>query len=453
MARDASGNYTLPSGNPVASGTVISTTWANPTMTDVGTELTNSLDRSGRGGMLAALRGIDGTNVAPAVSFTSEVSSGLYRSAGATVNMVVTALETTRWVDDSATASGIQQPFEVWDGGAWQKGVYVGSPGSVPIGTLDGQTLRWEASTSTWDASSAVKITDTGNTELSGNVLFTGVTPEILGGDADGTLTIGPSTTTILGGNVVFYGQSHSTKAGDIELRNADVVKLSFDLSDAKWLWGEKFGFATGANIDAILDEDDMVSDSATALATQQSIKAFVVASSGPLTLISAAAASNDATIDFSFSGGFDEYELHLLNVIPATDPASPWIRTSTDGGSSYDFGASDYDWSGTTASGTSINVAEDDFDAQILIGGNELTGGDTNETGISCVIRIVRPSEAMFTTMYHDFTSIQNSGNVISGFGTGRRLAAEDVTNIRFLFSTGDVESGLFALYGVSRA
>lgn len=55
MSRDASGNYNLPAGNPVVSGTVITTAWANPTMADLGSALTDSLSRTGKGGMGAAL--------------------------------------------------------------------------------------------------------------------------------------------------------------------------------------------------------------------------------------------------------------------------------------------------------------------------------------------------------------------------------------------------------------
>lgn len=48
MARDGSGNYSLPAGNPVVTGTTISSTWANATMPDVGTAITNSLAKDGQ---------------------------------------------------------------------------------------------------------------------------------------------------------------------------------------------------------------------------------------------------------------------------------------------------------------------------------------------------------------------------------------------------------------------
>lgn len=48
MSRDGSGNYSLPSGNPVVSNTVISSTWANNTLSDVASALTQSVSRDGQ---------------------------------------------------------------------------------------------------------------------------------------------------------------------------------------------------------------------------------------------------------------------------------------------------------------------------------------------------------------------------------------------------------------------
>ena len=48
MSRNGSGNYTLPAGNPVVTGTTISSTWANNTLTDIATALTGSLAADGQ---------------------------------------------------------------------------------------------------------------------------------------------------------------------------------------------------------------------------------------------------------------------------------------------------------------------------------------------------------------------------------------------------------------------
>ena len=56
MARDVSGNYTLPAGNPIAFGEKpASSSKYNAVQADIAIELTDSLSRSGKGAMLADL--------------------------------------------------------------------------------------------------------------------------------------------------------------------------------------------------------------------------------------------------------------------------------------------------------------------------------------------------------------------------------------------------------------
>lgn len=78
MPRNGSGTYVLPTGNPVAPGTVIESTWANDTMTDVGTALTGSLPRNGEAPMSAPLKLSDGTVSSPSLTFNSQTSTGVY---------------------------------------------------------------------------------------------------------------------------------------------------------------------------------------------------------------------------------------------------------------------------------------------------------------------------------------------------------------------------------------
>lgn len=48
MSRNGSGTYSLPAGNPVVTGTTISSTWANTTMTDLAAALTDSVAADGQ---------------------------------------------------------------------------------------------------------------------------------------------------------------------------------------------------------------------------------------------------------------------------------------------------------------------------------------------------------------------------------------------------------------------
>jgi len=48
MSRNGSGTYNLLAGNPVVTGTTISSTWANNTLTDIATALTGSIAADGQ---------------------------------------------------------------------------------------------------------------------------------------------------------------------------------------------------------------------------------------------------------------------------------------------------------------------------------------------------------------------------------------------------------------------
>jgi len=55
MSRNGSGVYTLPAGNPVVTGTVISTSWANNTMNDLASAMTDSVAADGQTPMTGPL--------------------------------------------------------------------------------------------------------------------------------------------------------------------------------------------------------------------------------------------------------------------------------------------------------------------------------------------------------------------------------------------------------------
>jgi hypothetical protein len=48
MSRNGNGTYNLPAGNPVSSGSVITSTWANTTLSDIATALTGSIASDGQ---------------------------------------------------------------------------------------------------------------------------------------------------------------------------------------------------------------------------------------------------------------------------------------------------------------------------------------------------------------------------------------------------------------------
>jgi hypothetical protein len=129
MPRNLNGTYTLVSGNPVVTGTVTSSDWANTTMPDLGSEITDSLSRTGKGGMLAPVRGVNGSAAVPAHSFTDFVQSGMYMAGAGDLRMAVTGVNKLRLL------AGDTRP-QYWSvsGGAW-----LNVADSADVTTLQGE--------------------------------------------------------------------------------------------------------------------------------------------------------------------------------------------------------------------------------------------------------------------------------------------------------------------------
>ncbi len=92
MPRNSSGTYSLYTpGNPVVTNTVISSTWANNSLADIASALTDSLSRTGDGGMQAPLELTNGAIGAPALTWAAETTSGWYRNGAADFRFSVAA--------------------------------------------------------------------------------------------------------------------------------------------------------------------------------------------------------------------------------------------------------------------------------------------------------------------------------------------------------------------------
>jgi len=83
MSRNGSGTYTLPAGNPVVTGTTISSTWANNTLTDIATALTGSLAADGQTTATGALK--------MGANRITGLADGIASTDAATVSQVTTA--------------------------------------------------------------------------------------------------------------------------------------------------------------------------------------------------------------------------------------------------------------------------------------------------------------------------------------------------------------------------
>lgn len=159
MPRDASGTYTKPLPD-VVGNTTIEATWANTSMDDLATAMTDSLSRSGQGGMLVPLGFADGTVTAPGISWNNEANTGFYRSGAGDHRISVLGNDLMRWNSVSGT--------QIWDGAAWQDSIY----NQAMITVVSGTSIDFNSTLRVVDGSRAEAFIDAawqdiiGDTEL-----------------------------------------------------------------------------------------------------------------------------------------------------------------------------------------------------------------------------------------------------------------------------------------------
>jgi hypothetical protein len=172
---------------------------------------------------------------------------------------------------------------------------------------------------------------------------------------------------------------------------------------------------------------------------------------SGALTFISAATASTSDSIDFTLPSGYDEYEIRILNALPSADSQHMWMRTSTDGGATYDSGASDYWWNMSNIANGTESLDFDAADSKMSIAVNV---GNVAGEALSGVYRITLPADATPTMISGYGLSWRfGNGNIAHGAFSGQRLSFADVDAVQILPASGTLISGKFALYGVKRS
>lgn len=204
----------------------------------------------------------------------------------------------------------------------------------------------------------------------------------------------------------------------------------------------------TRANADNTLSQD--ITDEATARAGADTALQDQINNLPPagLTLLGTAVAADTAAIDFTdIDGTYDVYELHVINFLPGNDGAMLRLVTSSDNGTTFDTGASDY------VQGRISAVAAGVTYSTFSSGNIEISRGVGNaagEPGHSGRLTIYAPSAAKqthITFIGHGEDVVGNQNDFIGG---GQRVSENAVDAIRFFASTGLMAQGTFKLYGV---
>jgi hypothetical protein len=131
MSRNGSGVYSLPAGNPVVTGTSISSTWSNTTLSDIATALTGSVASDGQTPMTGNLdmntRKIvllaNGTVATDAINFGQLTTAFTNPTFSGTGFMLIpkgtTAERPVSPVNGEIRYNTDTSQFEGYQGGAW----------------------------------------------------------------------------------------------------------------------------------------------------------------------------------------------------------------------------------------------------------------------------------------------------------------------------------------------
>tara|TARA_R110002153_G_scaffold274037_1_gene446774 strand:- start:10559 stop:13969 length:3411 start_codon:yes stop_codon:yes gene_type:complete len=227
MPRNVNGTYTLVSGNPVVTGTVIDSNWANTTMPDFGSEITDSLSRSGKGGMLAPLRGVNGSAAVPSHSFTGFVQSGMYMAAAGDLQLSVTGVQKLR------LSAGDTRP-QYWSvsGGAW-----LNVADSVDVTTLqdniDAEAVTRASQTATLqdniDAEAVTRASQTAT--LQDNIDAEAVTRASQTGANAAAIVVNADGIAANAAAIVVNADGIAANAGNIATNTSDITTNDADIA------------------------------------------------------------------------------------------------------------------------------------------------------------------------------------------------------------------------------
>ena len=178
----------------------------------------------------------------------------------------------------------------------------------------------------------------------------------------------------------------------------------------------------------------------------------------GSMTLLQTQTASSSSTIDFTsnIDSTYDSYVFKFINIHPATDGANLTFQGSTNSGSSY----------GTTITSTAFLAqhAESDSDAELIYNGTQdlaqstsfqslitQIGNASDESG-SGFFHLFNPSSTTFVKHFLIRTSGYQADNYIQDrYYGGYFNTTSAIDAIQFKMSSGNIDSGVIKLYGVS--
>ena len=383
--------------------------------------------------------------------------------------------------------------LKVYDGSNWVSGVTAGS-GFLPLsgGTMTGNLVSGDNVKATFGAGSDLEIfhdgtnsliddTDTGfiaiRSDTSVKLLKRTGNENMVVAVPDGAVTLyhnnaaklaTTSTGVDVTGNVVVSG---TVDGVDLQTLNSAVSTNTSKTTNATHT-GEVTGSGALTIADNVVDEANLkVSNSAvngymlTAQSGNTGGLTWAAAGGGAMELITRTVISDgDTTVNFTGfdADTYDHYRFYFSNVVLDTDLRYLVGVTSSDGGSNYDTGASDYAQtalmqSGTTSATPTFTTDCDDGFAFFRLA-EGLGSVTTNEKaqGVCGTLEIFNAGDSSkFTNMHFKTSHVDAADNASSFFqrdAVARRTEAAIVNAVQFKPQAQGFESGMISMYGIKK-
>jgi len=181
--------------------------------------------------------------------------------------------------------------------------------------------------------------------------------------------------------------------------------------------------------------------------------------SGGSMNLISTLTASSSANVSFTsgIDSTYDEYVFKFYNMHPATDDKNFQFQGSTNGGSSY----------GVTITSTVFRAGHNEDDSTPTFGyfaADDLaqstsyqrldagrTGNDS-DSGLVGTLQLFSPSSTTFVKHFiYNGNTHKSNNQSMEAFVAGYFNTTSAINAINFQFASGNIDSGVIKLYGVS--
>lgn len=164
----------------------------------------------------------------------------------------------------------------------------------------------------------------------------------------------------------------------------------------------------------------------------------------GGLVPISKTTASNDSAVDIDLTGGYSAYLIQFSSR-SSSGTRIMHMRTSTDGGTTFDTGASDYGWVYHRLSPTASN-ASDGSDDRIDLGSAMVADG-TNDIA-NFEVWVFPRTDSRYTSILSRMAATESGTTCYWSNGSGVRYSTSTVDAVRFFQNLGNIY-GDFHLFG----